>query len=368
MKIGQLFLIPTPDPAVPFAARYNDVYRMVEYGNDKGFEAVWFTEHHFSDYGYSPNPLMLLAKAAEIAPNLRLGTAILVLPLWHPLRLAEDVATLDVLSGGRVDVGIGRGYQPYEFESLGVDLKKNRDMFNEALEIMLAAWTQEEVEYKGRFWQVPRTTVFPKPLQEPTPPIWMAATSPPSIRAAIERGYHLCTGTGGVPEELEQRSRYIHSVFAEAGRSPDGTEIAANRFIFCSTSQSDIDDAIEQTRWQIRTSRALSAGGVPTRGRNHPGPYPGEPDHDLWQQRLIFGNPDECIRRIERLAEAGITYIFGLFEFGGLAHAKAMASLKLFCQEVMPALPNIEPRRPASTDASAAADYLKGAATRDTGV
>jgi alkanesulfonate monooxygenase SsuD/methylene tetrahydromethanopterin reductase-like flavin-dependent oxidoreductase (luciferase family) len=345
MKIGELFLIPTPDASISFADRYRHVLEMAEYGNDKGFEAVWITEHHFSDYGYSPNPLMLLGEVGRVAPDLRLGTAILVLPLWHPVRLAEDVATLDVLSGGRVDVGIGRGYQPYEFGALGVDLSKNRDQFNEALNIAIDAWTKDDFEYDGRFWNVPRTTVFPKPVQQPHPPIWMAATTPPSIRAAVERGYHLCTGTGAVFEELQMRNAYIDSVLADMGRPPEGIERAANRFVFCSTSQDEIDDAIHQSRWQIRVSRVLTGGGVPIGGRNEAPPYPGEPDIETWQRRMIIGDPDECVRRIQNLADAGITYIFGLFEFGGLDHDVAMRSIKLFSDHVMPAIRDIKPVR-----------------------
>jgi alkanesulfonate monooxygenase SsuD/methylene tetrahydromethanopterin reductase-like flavin-dependent oxidoreductase (luciferase family) len=304
---------------------------------------------------------MFLSKVADVAPDLRLGTAILVLPLWHPLRMAEDVATLDVLSGGRVDVGVGRGYQPYEFNSLGVDLAKNRDMFNECLNIAIDAWTKDDFEYEGRFWNVPRTTVFPKPIQKPYPPIWMAATTPPSIRAAVEAGYHLCTGTGGLFEELQMRNAYIDSVLEDLGKDSDGVERAANRFMFCSTNKSDIEQAIDESRWQIRTSRVLSSGGVPVGGRNHPDTYPGEADRETWQKRMIIGDPDECIRRIEELAKAGITYIFGLFEFGGLEHNKAMDSLKLFSKEVMPAMPEIRAAHTEGEEREAIKDaFLQG--------
>lgn len=344
MKISELCLIPLPDATMPAATRYNQIWEMAEYGNGRGYEAIWITEHHFSNYGLSGNPLMLLSKAAEIAPDMRLGTGVLVLPLWHPLRVAEDVAILDVLSGGRVDVGIGRGYQPFEFESLGVDIGRNRDMFNECLNIVLDAWTKDDIEYEGRFWKIPPTTVLPKPAQQPHPPLWMAATTPPSIRAAVERGYHLMTGTGAVLEELEQRNAYIDSVLEGLGRSSDGIERAVNRFIVCTTNESDIDAAIEAARWQIRASRSLTGGARAVRGVNVNAAhgYQGEPDRDTWRRRMIAGNPDECLAQMRQLAEAGITYTFGVFDPGGLDQEITMRSLKLFTEEVVPALPSIK--------------------------
>lgn len=361
MKIGKLFLIPTPDSSVSFQERYRRFLEMCAQGDDCGYEAIWVTEHHFSDYGYSPNPLMLLAEAARVAPNARLGTAVLVLPLWNPVRLAEDVALLDVLSGGRVDVGVGRGYQPFEFATLQADLSKNRDVFNEALNIMLAAWTTDDFEYDGRQWKVPTTTVFPKPLQAPHPPIWMAATTPPSIRSAVERGYHVATGTGALFGELQMRNAYIDDVLERVGRSPDGIERAANRFIFCSTSKSEIDDAIEQSRWQIRVSRNLNGGSPPVNGRNHAKPYVGEVSAEEWQQRMIIGDPEECIARLKKLAEAGISYVYGLFDFGGLDHKTALRSMNLFSEEVMPAVSSIEPRRLDKDEREAVKnDFLSG--------
>lgn len=341
MKIAPLFLVPTPDASRRYEDRYAEIYRMVEHANDKGFEAVWFTEHHFSDYGYSPNPLMLMAEAAHRAPDLRVGAAVLVLPLWHPVRMAEDVATLDVLSGGRVDIGIGRGYQPCEFDVFGAELSDNRSMFAEALQIAKKAWSEDDWSFEGRHWKIPTTTVFPRPLQQPHPPIWMAATTPPSIRGAVEAGYHLCTGTGALLDELEQRNAFIDSVFDELGRSSEGIERSVNKFILCTTDPAEKQQAIEQSRWQIRVSRDLSSGAHVPGGRNTAPPFKGEPDDELWQQRLIVGDPDECLHRIQQHAEVGITYINALFDFGGLDHDIAMRSLKLFSDEVMPAMPEL---------------------------
>lgn len=368
VKIAPLFLVPTPDVSRSFVDRYAEIFRMVEFCSGKGFEGVWFTEHHFSDYGYSPNPLMLMAEAAHRAPDLRVGAAVLVLPLWHPVRMAEDVATLDVLTGGRVDIGIGRGYQPCEFDVFGADLSDNRSMFAESLAIARKAWSEDDWSFEGRHWQIPTTTVFPRPVQAPHPPMWMAATTPPSIRGAIENGYHLCTGTGALLDELEQRNAFIDSVFDELGRDPNGIERSVNKFILCTTDPYEKQQAIEQSRWQIRVSRDLSSGAHVPGGRNNAPPFAGEPDDELWQQRLIVGTPDECLERIQQHANVGITYINALFDFGGLDHDIAMRSLKLFTQEVMPHMPTIHPQHSNTTTRNDTATAFINRGDRYTGI
>src|SRR5262249_13188695 len=144
--------------------------------------------------------------------------------------------------------------------------------------------------------------------------------------SAVERGFHLATGTGALFEELQMRNAYIDTVLETLGKSPDNIERASNRFIFCSTNKADIADAIAQSRWQIRVSRAFAQDTIVRAGRNDPQPWPGEPTEEVWQRRMIIGSPDECIRRIRELAKAGLSYIYGLFEFGGLTGPKAMAS------------------------------------------
>jgi alkanesulfonate monooxygenase SsuD/methylene tetrahydromethanopterin reductase-like flavin-dependent oxidoreductase (luciferase family) len=370
MKIGLNFLMQTPEKMHTTAEeRFKHIFRIIEHGNDTGYASTWFTEHHFSDYGLTPNPLLLLAKASEVAPNLRIGSAVVVLPIWHPMRVAEDIAMLDVISGGRVEFGIGRGYQPYEFNRFGVDLKKNREMFNEALDIILGSLEQDDFEYEGRFWTIPTTTVMPRPLQRPHPPIWMAATSPPTIRQAVMKGYHLMTGTGSTVEELDQRNQYIDYLFQQMGKSSEGIERHATRFVFCSTNPDDIDEAIDETIWQIRTATALNQGNhevVGGRNRAKAVPYPGEPSREVWQERLIFGNPDEVIRRLQRHADAGITYVFALFDFGGLPQEKGWESMKLFTKEVMPAVPGIVAGA-GTREIKDAQAFVAGAAGRYTG-
>ena len=357
MKIAHMFLSPPSPSATTYAERYGEVMRMIDISNGKGYEAVWFTEHHFSDYGSFPNPILFLAHVARVAPEMRLGTAIALLPLWHPLRLAEDIASLDALSGGRVDFGIGRGYQAYEYDRLGVRLEDNRDQFGESYEIMQKAWTMDDFSHEGRFWSFGSTSVFPKPVQQPIP-IWMAATSPPSIRAALANGWHIMTGTGGDFQELEQRNAFIDTALKRQGRAVDEIERSTTRFAFCSNSEAEIDQYMQKFRDQLRCSRALSSGIDPVAGRNTPIPYSGEPELDSWRDRLLVGTPDECIKKLQRMSDVGMTYIHAVFDIG-LPHDVQMRSVELFSREVMPAVAQMgKPKRDDEQAEISAKDFV----------
>ena len=166
-----------------------------------GFGNVWLAEHHFSTYGYLSRPAQLATYIAAKTTRIRVGTAVIVVPLHHPLVIAEEIATLDLLSGGRLDVGLGRGYQPYEFERFGLELESGRARWEESVDILLKTFDGRPFSYDGKLFKIPETSVFPQPLQQPHPPIWITAQSPESVEAAVRRGFNVLTGGFGVPIE-----------------------------------------------------------------------------------------------------------------------------------------------------------------------
>src|SRR5499433_3491203 len=131
-----------------------------------GFGNVWLAEHHFSTYGYSSRPAQLATYIAARTTRIRVGTAVIVVPLHHPLVIAEEIATLDLLAGGRVDIGLGRGYQHYEFERFGLELSTSRDRWEEAVDVILKAFRGEPFTYAGKLFTIPATSAFPQPLQQ----------------------------------------------------------------------------------------------------------------------------------------------------------------------------------------------------------
>src|SRR5947207_6994266 len=151
--------------------------------DELGFEAVWLAEHHFSSYGVCPWGAVLAAAIARETRRVRIGTSVVVAPFAQPLRIAEEWAMVDILSGGRLEFGIGRGYQPKEFRGLGVSMEKTRERFDEAVEVIRSAWTDERVTFEGEFYQVRDLHDLPRPVQKPHPPLWTAAVSPTRTRS-----------------------------------------------------------------------------------------------------------------------------------------------------------------------------------------
>jgi alkanesulfonate monooxygenase SsuD/methylene tetrahydromethanopterin reductase-like flavin-dependent oxidoreductase (luciferase family) len=148
-------------------------------------------EHHCTEYGFSASPMLMLAALASGTKRIRLGSGVVVLPFNDPIRLAEEGAMVDLMSSGRLDLGVGRGFQPIEFKGFGIDPTKSEEIFDEALEIIQQAWTTGSVAFKGRYFDIAEHTVRPKRLQKPHPPIWVAALNTPSFEIAGRGGHNL---------------------------------------------------------------------------------------------------------------------------------------------------------------------------------
>src|SRR5438105_3900141 len=200
IKFGTFLLMQSPS-ARSSQEIYSRAIDIAQAAETLGFRNIWLAEHHFSTYGYLSRPAQVATYIAAKTTRLRVGTAVIVVPLHHPLVIAEEIATLDVLAGGRVDIGLGRGYQYYEFERLGLELESARTRWEESVDIILQALSGEPFSYSGSLFQIPETTIFPQPMQKPHPPIWVTAQSPQSVEATVRRGFNLLTGGFGVPVE-----------------------------------------------------------------------------------------------------------------------------------------------------------------------
>jgi luciferase family oxidoreductase group 1 len=307
---------------------------------DLGFRNIWLAEHHFSTYGYVGRPVQLATYIAAKTTRLRVGTAVIVVPLHHPLIVAEEIAMLDVLAGGRVDIGLGRGYQYYEFERLGLELDSARARWDESVDIIVQALRGEPFTYNGTLYQIPETTVFPRVMQKPHPPIWVTAQSPESVEATVRRGFNLLTGGFGVPvERMAEFRRLFDRLVAEV--SPASVpEVGVQRAVYVTESDADARDAAEQARWNMRVTLSL---------RNHyervdagnavPVPLPNEPStDDLLERFLVIGTPDTVIRQIQRIKdEVGINHFNCSFWFGDLSQERVLRSMEMFARDVMPA-------------------------------
>jgi len=350
VRFGTYYFFQAPAHLTHAEVIHNEL-EQITWAEELGFDEVWLTEHHFIDYGLSVDPALLAAVAAARTRRVRIGLAAAILPFHHPIRLAEQLALADIISHGRLDVGIGRGNRPVEFAGYGVPHIENRERTEEALEIILRAWTQERVTYEGRFFTVRDVRVIPKPLQRPHPPLFQVCVSKETIEATALRGWPMLNSLlrGPVDQLVASRDTYV-AALEKAGRSP--AEIArllrewgVSRHIYVApTDAQALAEARDAELWYQEAFRRFV---LPERIEDaHPALQPGfralaeklaRLDWDtLVAETLAFGSPDTVARKIEEMRAIGVGRVLCWMSFGGLPQDRVRRSMELFAREVMP--------------------------------
>jgi alkanesulfonate monooxygenase SsuD/methylene tetrahydromethanopterin reductase-like flavin-dependent oxidoreductase (luciferase family) len=302
-----------------------------------GFAAVWLAEHHFTNYSHSSQPFVLLAHIAARTERIRLGTAIVPLPLHDPLLVAEAAATVDVLSQGRLELGLGKGYQQYQFDRLSASRPGALAAFDEMVDLTVRALHGDPFSFSGATRQVPETLVYPQPIQRP-PPIWYVvnSTDRAAVASAARRGFNLFTGVLEPISKLTDVRAQLDAL-ALARRPLIGTQ----RPVFVTRSEREAREVVEEVRWNARVTVAMRHEfGHVANGVVLPLPLPSEPDTEtILDDRVVIGTPERCIHQLRRIREGlGADVFNASFSFGDLAHDRVMASMGLFAEEVMPAL------------------------------
>jgi alkanesulfonate monooxygenase SsuD/methylene tetrahydromethanopterin reductase-like flavin-dependent oxidoreductase (luciferase family) len=335
MRFGTFHLIGSPDMA-PAKQRFDETLAHITLADVLGFDVVWVAEHHFSNYGYSANPLLLIARAAASAPRVRFGQAVLVSPFWHPIRLAEDIAIADLLCDGRLEVGLGRGYQPLEFHGFDTPQDASRSIFEEQFTLLHKAWTEDDFTFtEGKHFKIDRPiTVLPRPLQQPRPPIWLAVQSEISLDWAAAHDCDVLLTGGG--SDWDQLAAWIdHFKAATNGRN----RIGVLRHVLVTEREEDARAALWQSRWQRNVATRLRLGQERiVGGRNDLSGYVDDTTEDAWWERVVYGTPERCIAQLRRQAEQGVTDFLAWFDIGGIPAEQVQHSMRLFAAEVMPAL------------------------------
>lgn len=332
MRFGTFHLVGSPELA-PAELRFDETVRQIELAAELGLDMAWVAEHHFSNYGYSANPLLLIARACAGAPRIRFGQAVLVTPFWHPIRLAEDVAIADLLTHGRLEVGLGRGYQPLEFHGFEVDQADSRAIFEEQFELMRLAWTEDDFTFGGRHYAIREpVTVLPKPLQRPHPPIWLAVQSETSLDWAADHGCDVLLTGGGT--DWAQLATWCKRY---ASRRPGG-RIGMLRHVLVTETEPEARAAGWQSQWQRAVAERLRRGEQRIQaGRNSLEGYAPDISEDVWWDRIVYGTPERCIAQLRRQAELGVSDVLAWFDIGGLPGEAVERSMKLFASAVVPA-------------------------------
>jgi alkanesulfonate monooxygenase SsuD/methylene tetrahydromethanopterin reductase-like flavin-dependent oxidoreductase (luciferase family) len=296
---------------------YKDFIEYIKDADRLGYESVFLVEHHFTGVGQLSASLNLLTYLAAVTKRIRLGTAVLVLPWHNPALLAEQVATLDVLSGGRVDLGIGRGYRKAEFEQFCIPLAEAQERFDECLEFMLKAWTTEgRFTHEGKRWSYNQIVVEPEPLQRPHPPIWMAGGSPEAITRVATSNFNLLLDQVGSMALTFERLRTYLDTQEKHGRARDASRVAVARALHVVRNDADRRKALERRAENLKNIGELAR-------------KPGSTEA-LVDDGALIGTPDEIIEKLQRLAQGGVEYVL-------LTNAVVTReSLLEFSQEIMP--------------------------------
>jgi alkanesulfonate monooxygenase SsuD/methylene tetrahydromethanopterin reductase-like flavin-dependent oxidoreductase (luciferase family) len=338
MQFGAFFLAGSPEREPPEDV-FTQLMEYVRLAEELGYDSVWFAEHHFSNYGYIPNPLLMATRVAAETERVRIGTAVLVLPFWNPLRVAEDIALTDHLTGGRLEVGVARGYQPFEFKRFGLTMEDARARTDESLEILLRALTGEPFSWEGAYHQIPETTVLPEPRQRPRPPIWLAAHTAESFELAARLGLAAFTTNSGRPLSVLEEGWSRHRAAVE--RHPGAPrEFGVQAQICVTPTDEEARVEMEHFLYQTRQATNLRLGTEHVvSGVSDPLPFEGEPGLDeVFRDRTLSGSPETVTRKLAAYTEvAGISQLNCVFQVGSLPPSHVKRSMELFAREVAPA-------------------------------
>ena len=311
-----------------------------------GFDSTWPAEHHFSEYGFCGSPQLTLAAIAERTSRIRLGSGVVVLPFHHPLRVAEDFAFLDQLSDGRVSLGLGRGYQPTEYRGFGVDQTASREIFNEGVEIIRQAWTQEKVNFKGNHYNIQDLEVRPHPYQKPTPPMYAAVLSPESFRMAGRTGMNLMMSAafGATAEQAQTGITEYRAGRKEVGLDPAGGKIACLLMLYAADSvdraHKEFKDPVE---WYYKTiAKYVADKGKVIKGYEMYSKTQALANDLTFETLLggtsmVCGDVDFCADRLSTLAKSyGFDELLIWTRLGGLDTKKVLRSMELLSDSIMP--------------------------------
>ncbi len=349
MKFGLFYQLPcAPEQSEP--ERYRETIEQIVHGDELGFDTAWLAElHFFRPFSIMPAPLIVATAAAQRTRRIRMGTGVSLLPFHHPLRLAGEAAAVDILSGGRLDFGVGRGTIAVHFQGFNVNREESRERFEEALEVIEKAWANESFTHHGKYFEVPETSVVPKPLQKPHPPIRLAANSPETADFAGARNYDVMVASpiNPMPGFFDHVAKY-RDALSRAGHDPAKRDVAALFFTHCGA-----DLAASRAEYEpsmMHYFRTIGQQALRGDRSQYEGSYAylkqvrDRAAAMTWdaidRTMAVFGNPAECVDRIERIYRDGrIGQLVCWFNPGGkIPHRDVMAAMERFATKVVPSV------------------------------
>ena len=342
MKTGVLQFFSWPDRRIPLDQVYHRAFQRIDIMEQNGYDAVWLAEHHFSSFSICPSIHMMGTHVAARTKKLRIGTGVTLAPFYNPLRLAEEVALLDVLSGGRVNWGVGRGYQEGEFKAFGVDPQESYHVFRDHVQVVIRAWTEDRLTHECEHFRCEDVEVLPKPAQKPHPPVWLAASSPEAMNWAAENGFSIMMDPHADHARLAEKRELYRGILETHGHSIEGREIPMARLVACAPTREEAERIARQgAEWTVGSHRKKGVRAAKVESKLN------RELSDLAQDDIfadsktqsaidrymngviVYGTPDELVEEIERLKEEMfLDYLL----LAPLSHS----SFVLFTDEVLP--------------------------------
>jgi alkanesulfonate monooxygenase SsuD/methylene tetrahydromethanopterin reductase-like flavin-dependent oxidoreductase (luciferase family) len=348
MRFGTFFQAPEV-PGQTHAARYGEMFDRIALAESLGFDVAWLAELHFGGaFSLLSNPLMLVPVIAQRTTRIRIGTAVTLLPLHHPLACAEQAATADVLSGGRLEFGVGRGSIPSQFHGFGVSVAENRGRFDEALEIIRRAWTQERVSFRGRFYEVEDVAVVPRPMQQPHPPLRVAVHSAESFAHIADSGLPIYSGTTTTPlTQLREFMAVYRARLAAAGHPWQPEQMALMFPIHVGATGPAARDAMRPGVRRYYENLRTIFSQLPDSYVEHlprlriiEETLANLPYEKFFRDQAVFGDAAEVVDRLQAARdEFGLSQIIAWFDQGAMLPAEETErAMRRFAEHVMPKL------------------------------
>lgn len=336
MKVSVLQFFSWPDRSVPLRQVYDRALDRIGEMERTGYDTVWLAEHHFGTYSVCPSVHLMGMAVAERTERLRIGMAVTLAAFYHPLRIAEEVALLDVLSGGRVSWGAGRGFDRTEYQVFGVTPEESYDRFREHVHVVLEAWRRDRLTFHGRYWSFDDVEVLPKPHQRPHPPTWLAATSPDAVRWSGAHAHSILMDPHSSTAELGAKLAMYREAGRQAGFDLSAREIPIARLVAVSKTRAEAEAVARRgAQWTLGAYASPSHRAVaPAAGPPRPAI---DPVARYVDDVIIWGTPAEVADRLLELGGSiGLDHL--------IAAPLSRASFDLLTAQVLPRLPLADTR------------------------
>ncbi|WP_423460409.1 LLM class flavin-dependent oxidoreductase [Ottowia sp. VDI28] len=308
-----------------------------------GFNTAWFAEHHFNNYSLSPSPLMMIAHMAAKTKRIRLGSAVCILPLYHPARFLAEVGFVDVVSNGRLELGIGSGYQQFEFERFGVKIEESGAIYNEFLDIIPKGLMQKIVEYDGKYIKLPPSSIAVRPVQNPMPPLWITSGNPVTLGRGVREGHNLFVTAllNGKEAIVSLRERLDKVAEDNNANLDDDVKFGFLRCAYASNHQSEIDAYLGCALFQRRISESLKF----RRAQSEDGymikevPYETDPTLEQLRQNLPVGSVNQVIdKMLEEISILRPKHIALQTQLGDFDQKTMLKQIELWGEKIIPAI------------------------------